>query len=182
MEFYFDIEFIKELQFKLNQSEIIKDFVKFLKQLNGAKVYIFINSTSFDSELLINNPLLKYISDSSTFSILNHSEIDLILENDNTTGFKSFFLNSSDTKYVRDNFGYFALNTEELIENKLLFDPGRQDLKKITSNSNGENYLNNWSILKKFKHPINSIVINDRYFLNNTNNIDINFLSILDNI
>ncbi len=182
MEFYFDIEFIKELQLKSVQSDILVDFVRFLKQLNGTEIYLFINSTIDDSEILINNPLLKFINDSRPFIALPHSDLNKILNKEESSGFKAFFLNSMDTSIVRNNFGYFALNVDEIFDNSELFNSGRQDLKKITSDVVGDNYLNNWKILNKFKHPINSLVINDRYFLNKTDTIDLNFLSILDNI
>jgi len=182
MDFYFDIEFIQELQGNSNNSNILLDFVRFIKQLNGTNIYVFVNPEEVTIEMFAQNVFLIYLNESRPLKIIKHSELKCILNDETTNGFKCFFLNSFSAHDVRNDFGYFALNTNEVLENVELFNSGRQDLKKITSDLQGENYLNSWKILQKFKFPINSLVVNDRYFLNKTDAIDLNFLSILDNI
>ena len=182
MDFYFDIEFIKELQVRSDDSDVFIDFKRFLKQLHCSNIFLFIESHELTVSCLIDNPLLKYISDSSPFITLEHSDLNKILNNDNASAFKCFFLNSIDVETIRKQFGYFALSAFEIIKNDELFNAGRQDLIKVTSNEAGENKLDSWSILKDYKYPINSVVINDRYFLNNKKSLNINILSLLDNI
>jgi hypothetical protein len=182
MEFYFDIEFIKELQFKSIDSEFFNDFVKFLKQLSGTDIYLFIDSLEMSNEILSEYPLLKFINDSRPYLELPHTELENILLNEKSTGFKSFFLNSIDTNAIRSNYGYFAFNSSEVIVNAELFNAGRQDLQKVTSNEVGENNLNSWSQLKDYNYPINSIILTDRYFLARNKNLNINIFGLFDNL
>ena len=148
MDFYFDIEFIKELQVSSDDSDVFIDFKRFLKQLHCSNIFLFIESHELTVSCLIDNPLLKYISDSSPFITLEHSDLNKILNDDNASAFKCFFLNSIDVETIRKQFGYFALSAFEIIKNDELFNAGRQDLIKVTSNEAGENKLDSWSILK----------------------------------
>ncbi len=182
MEFYFDIEFIKELQNKTDNSDFYIDFVRFLKQLHGSNIYVFIEPSNNNEDLLKNNLFLKYISDSRPFISRNHTELTSVIENKKTSGFKCFFINSLQSSNLRNEYGYFVLNSDEALNNSSLFDSGRQDLKKVTNERNGENYLNSWSVLKDYQFPINALVINDRYLFNSENTLDINILSLISNL
>ena len=91
-----------------------------------------------------------------------------------------YMLNKTEKECTKleNQYGNIFISKDNIQKSKFLFESEIIPLKK---NKKG---LKDWSFIKKFKHPFNSIIIADNYIFdkNNTKRIDKNLIQILKNI
>ena len=185
MEFYFDIEFIRSLpSVNFNneeEEEVFYDFKRFLARLN-ANCYLFlaadIEFTEFNE-----NPFYKLLLNVTVLKYLPYEDLGSILKSEQSTGFKYFFLDHVDSVLsIRNEYGYYCTNSNDLISFWKITNSSRNDLKKFISNTISPFHFYNWKQLNEFSLPINSIIISDRYLFTGHEEIKNNLFPLLINI
>lgn len=185
MEFYFDIDFIRSLPHinfpHEDDEDVFYDFKRFLARLNS-KCYLFLDA-ELTYEEFNENPFLKLLLNSTVLEYLSYNELGQILKDENSTGFKYFFLNHIDSiNSIRSEYGYYCTNSSELLAYWKITCSTRNDLKKFISNTISPFHFYNWNQLTEFILPINSIIISDRYLFTSQADIKNNLFPLLINI
>ena len=176
-EVFIDCEFLENYFINLSNddNEITKDFIRFLKTLKEFKLFTTHNNINEVLQCINENPLFDYLIGGKPIEICYFKMediLDYIIKNSKTRSpFKLFFLETEDVHVT--SHGYECINSSNLIkkwEKYTLLNPN--NIKKTTKDKSipkGER-LEKWEDLNDFKHPINSIVISDRYVLTDKTN------------
>ncbi|TDE13928.1 hypothetical protein [Dyadobacter psychrotolerans] len=185
-EVYFDEKFIDAIDNELDNDDIhFQDFLRFCKKFHGGEVEIFTDlpieeiSSKRKTSRISNNIVSSGTLNTNSLPNLNQQ---VTLDNfySNTTGYKLFFLERDDINDLRRNFGLLYFNSTLLLRDWKYFSAEREDLcLPITNEPECSPRFDSWNYLQKFPHPINSIIICDRYILQDKRSFRSNLFEIL---
>ena len=190
-EVYFDEKFIDTIEDNLDrQDEVIKDFLTFCQKFQGGEVNVYTDmsvdkiiskkteSVFFRSINVNGGPIIQSLPDLNNQLMLNNFYL-------NSSGYKLFFVERGDINDLKDNFGYLYFNFQKILTDWKYFSRTRiQEIGTfpITNNPECDPRFDSWSYLKKFQHPINSILICDRYILQDKRTFKYNLFQIFEQL
>ncbi|EJF10592.1 hypothetical protein [Pontibacter sp. BAB1700] len=177
MEVYLDRNFLDGFKYDLEgQKSGFNNFLKFIRSL-GSRIMLIGNYASFGelSEHIKSNGLANQLFDEP---ITYYSIPDLLLKLDDVnfysqgSSLKIFFVDESKARCteLENKFGYYFFSPKSLAESwssRNNFSDEEIGRYFITSKDTFKNELrfDNWSKLGAIGHPLNSIVIVDKYIL-----------------
>lgn len=169
-ELIFDKSFLNDFFVLMDDSDPIhSDFLSFLKEVRDFKLVINVNDFVELEELHEHNPLFEILVDTKVPEIKFNA--DLIEDNDDDkTEFKMYFIERAkkDCEQLSLDLGHEVICTENLNEKWSIYNPKREDKKrKVTKSRNiPANFrFDSWDVLNEYNHPVNSILVFDRYIL-----------------
>ncbi|MCF2521106.1 hypothetical protein [Dyadobacter sp. CY351] len=190
-EVYFDEKFIDAIDDQIDtQDENLADFLAFCKKFQGGEVDIY-TDMSVDKISSKRNESFFFRSINANggpiFQSLPELNMLLALESfySSTTGYKLFFVEREDIDVLKDDFGYLYFNIQKIVTDWKDFSRARiQEIGTfpITTNTDCEPRLDNWSYLRHFQHPLNSILICDRYILQDKHTFRHNLFQIFEQL
>ena len=173
-EIYIDRDFVKsvdEQQFAYNSHPDLQDFYRFLTKLQGVDVITNYESLDEFDRIVDTSPFWLRLYDGSVVPRIQQNfcgQLDKKEFYESSTGFKLFFVERDDVDVLSRKFGLLYINSSNLLKTWRFFSDERDDLAlPITDNPNCNPRFASWSYLKNFKHPFNSLIICDRYVLQN---------------
>lgn len=173
-EVYFDEKFIDAVDNELENEDIhFQDFLKFCRKFHGGEVEIFTNIPL--EEIAFKRKKSRVWDNIVASGTLNATSLPDLNEQvtsesfySESTGYKFFFLERDDVNELKRSFGHLYFNLATLLTNWKYFSGERDDLcLPITNDPACNPRFDNWNYLRNFPHPINSIIICDRYILQN---------------
>lgn len=181
-EIFFDEKFINNVElFAFDNRNSCQDFFRFLETLQGVRIFSNKKIGSIDE--------IDHLKKNSVFwrKLLNYSlpEYDCnflpsLISSSKETGFKLFFIEREDTKKLSERFGYYFFNSTEIPLVWNLFSPYRDGIcVPITDNKDCNPRFNDWSYFNQFRHPINSLLLCDRYILQDKRRFRSNLFELL---
>lgn len=162
--FLYNLFFITE-----TNDETLQDFLTYLKRVKYFKLKI--NYKSLEEAEVESNPIFEYLINEYVPTIYYDTELTNKLKDkdfyENGQSFKLFFIEKSNKECAElsEKFGYEYINSNSVVNKWKLY---RNDSSlKVTKNSDYplELKLKDWNKLEFFKHPLNSIIVCDRYIL-----------------
>jgi len=165
MEVYFDKKFVKVF-FQLlvaNSNPHLISFELFLKKLAGFKTYINVDTVKDITDDIV---LKRALNVPINVPQIDSSFLNKIAEPsfyNNGTAFRLFFVEIPETKSLRKKFGYYFFNSNDILAEWGKINSVFEEYA-ITIHP-GNKQLEDWKFLHKYQHPINSIVVVDRYML-----------------
>jgi len=193
MKLFLEKEFLEQFFIEFDENNaIISDFLRFLKELKNFQLIVNTSDiTEFEQEVH-NNPFLELMINESVpkLSFNAHLRKDVLSEDfykDDTYPFKLFLLDSENEECMKlsKDYGYEYLCISNLSDRWNCYFSGREDTKmKVTKNKRFPDKLrfDSYEKMKCFTHPLNSILIIDKYILvNNKGSQEIteNFIPLL---
>lgn len=177
MEVIIDKEFLQGF-FKHNSTEekksVYDSFLRFVKSLQrGFKLICDFEDNDELESFIINNPLLNEIEDRSPEYDLKPDLLQVIKQPSfykNGSSLKIFFLESLSeiSEQLEDNFGYSFISGANLEAKWKCFLTDKEINRYFITKNPGisdEEKFDSWSKLGDYRHPLNSIVIADKYIL-----------------
>jgi hypothetical protein len=145
-----------------------------------------------ESVLIDENYLLEELADKASKAEFV-SELPIQIQNEdyyqNGSPFKLFFVDDlgNDFLELKSRFGYVYITLKNLDKEWKCFYSEREDLKMAVVDDDKFppiQHLKNWSSAELFKHPLNSIIIFDKFILSNKHNqkIDTNIKPLLNKL
>ena len=185
-EIYIDREFVKcvdEQRFAFSEDLDLQDFYRFITKLQGVDVITNYESLDEFEKIVDTSPFWLKLYD-GTFSPTIQKDFCHALSKSSfyagSTGFKLFFVERDDVEVLSHQFGLLYVNSSNLLKVWKLFSDEREDLAlPITENTDCNPRFDNWSYLRHFTHPLNSIILCDRYILQNKQDFEANVFDLL---
>ncbi|GAB3494242.1 hypothetical protein GCM10027341_10140 [Spirosoma knui] len=173
-EIYIDRDFVKEVdgkQLAFDRDPDLQDFYRFLTKLQGVDIITNYDSLDELEKVVDSSPFWLRLYDGTVIPIIRKdfcNEIGKSSFYENSTGFKLFFVERDDVDALSRNFGLLYINSSNLLKIWRYFSDERDDLAlPITDNPDCDPKFDNWSYLQNFTHPFNSLILCDRYVLQN---------------
>ncbi|MEA1987139.1 MAG: hypothetical protein U9N76_06600 [Candidatus Marinimicrobia bacterium] len=146
-----------------------KDFIK-LTTNNSIGKYLKIlikrSQVKENSDLFFNGDVFEQITEDEDFFINLSNPNSLFLLN----------MDEEKSKEIENNFGYICISKESIYKRiPFFFNYNQVDIQRDST-------IKSWEFISKFKHPFNSIIINDPYILKEPDKIKENLISLLENI
>jgi hypothetical protein len=196
MEIVIDKGFLQSF-FTFNSSErhkpIYDDFVQFIRKLEPG--FTLVSNFSSLSELFEQatiNPLLEIIIEKAPKLELIEDFEQALKQQDyyeNSCSLKLCLVefSSKDCSTLENTFGYSFISGESMAYKWKSYFSKREDLERIISPDteiDADKRFDSWKTLEQYKHPLNSVVIVDKYILSDKSNqpIDKNLKPLLINL
>jgi len=182
MKYYFDIDFIRSFSYTKLSDFVRADFTNFVLGLKKSP-YKKIDCIIFhDEELelsdLEDNHLYEMLCDSN-YSFRKKGELLSIIEDEESTSFKFFFVDTHlPGTNISNDYGFYSTNSHELNSNWQIVS-SKNRCRKTLSNSISPYNISNWNDMRFCKLPLNCIVFSDRYFLKDRKSFEINLFALL---
>lgn len=161
------------------ETDIYRDFETFIRRVKPEHLFVKCSTDEDFYEMVIENPFLELIINDSPITLTCQ---DSLLENINLWSFyekgscfKVFLISGSSEicSSLSRQFGYEFISPENFDQIWSNYLRNRSDLaRKVTTRTTIDeaNRFNSWDCLDSFVHPVNSILINDSYILNDQPN------------
>ncbi|GAB3557853.1 hypothetical protein [Spirosoma fluminis] len=184
-EIYIDRDFVKEVdekQLAFDRDPDLQDFYRFLTKLQGVDIITNYDSLDELEKVVDSSPFWLRLYDGTVIPIIRKdfcNEIGKSSFYENSTGFKLFFVERDDVDALSRNFGLLYINSSNLLKIWRYFSDERDDLAlPITDNPDCDPKFDNWSYLRNFTHPFNSIILCDRYVLQSEQDFEANLFDL----
>jgi hypothetical protein len=184
MDIILDPDFFHSLFQHIDQeSDNYKDFEHFIARLRDYHLIVRCSTEMDFCQRAKENPflelLINYSPPDKDYSNTLLDEIKLPAFYDGGSCFKLFLLSESggDCDRLSEQYGYEYISPENFEQKWTIYNSSREDSsRKVTTRASlsKENRFDSWDCLDAFSHPINSILINDSYILNDKQNQKIN--------
>lgn len=180
MDIILDPSFFQALLQTVNiETENYRDFERFIKRLKNLNLIIKCSSVDHFYQMVKEDPYLELLINSSPLQI---SESDSLLEDiklqefyEGGSCYKLFFLSESanECSKLSQQFGYEYISPDNFEQRWNTYKSTRPDLAcKVTKRTTIPEKIrfDSWDCLDDFAHPVNCILINDSYILNDQPN------------
>ena len=181
MQLYLEKEFIDEFMNLDTENEYVDDFYdELIKDSAGYQLYT--NFTEHEFYMQIEHPFIRYISEGSVSVSFNKSK-EYFFNNEETIHKLLLVRDDNDKKQEGNNFE--CISSSNLIEKWKRYTTKRRFHEAPTTIDDSipsNEKFSKWEDLKYFcQHPLNEIIIYDKYLLvdNNYNSINFNLLPML---
>lgn len=185
-EVYIDRNFVEEVdkqRLAFDNNQDLQDFYRFITKLQGVDIITNYESVDEFEKVVETSPFWLKLYDGSVSPMLSPDFCQQLEEQEfytGSTGFKLFFVERNDVKDLSDKFGLLYINSSNLLVTWQFFSDERDDLSlPITDNSDCNPRFENWNYLRNFSHPLNSIILCDRYVLQNEQQFENNIFDLI---
>ncbi len=189
MNYYFDISFINSLNGNFNISDNIRsEFMILCKQLTNSSDQTTNCILIYDSDLNLDenktNPLFRQIFDTNkNIEFKDRKDLTSILEDENSSGFKFFFLDNVDSKInIGHEYGFFHISANVISKEWPRLSNNRVGTRMFLSQIKSPSHITKWDDISSYNQPINSIILNDKFLLTNIDELDFNLFGLLDSL
>ncbi|MBP6872886.1 MAG: hypothetical protein KBC43_12825 [Bacteroidales bacterium] len=167
------------------------DLRRFLKTIRNFELVIDVSDLDELFSVIKSNPLLEELIDSKPPHVIFDKEILIKINIDSFLSsqppFTLFFSDGQNVYSRTFRFGFETISTENLGDRWHCYRADRDDRnRKVTLKDNVPDNLkfDNWSVLKSFTHPVQSILIFDKYILSDksTTRIIDNLIPLIKNL
>jgi hypothetical protein len=152
-----------------------KKFINFIKELKRGEFKLICDFDGIEEIdfYIMNNALLSEIDEKEPEYVLCpdlYKKIKEVTFYEKNGGLKLFFLNNSGVNNddLENQFGYKFFSEIDITNRWNLFLTDKEIKRYFVTNNPGisnEDKFDSWSKLMDFKHPVNSIVVADKYIL-----------------